>query len=340
MTVGEKAKQQLAERKNGGSNGNGAQVPATFQGMKSSQIKAWLEKFRGQIEAGIPKHMTADRAIQVATTLINRTPGLQKCSFESIIGVWLTASQLGLELTPQLGLAYAVPFWNKKTKRNEAQFIIGYRGMLALARRSGEVETAYAFEVYENDDFSYSLGLDPDIQHTPATGDRGMMTHVYAVMKYKGGGHNFVVMSRDDVDKIRKRSQAGDSDYSPWNTDYEAMARKTAIRQLFKYAPTSTEILTAMAADGGVASERAVSETGEIDLNEIEQTEAEVVEDEAPGTTETTNVTRESLTDLIDAADEKDLTADEKKLIGAFLDDTLPEPQWADLAHRLSSKVK
>lgn len=252
-----------------------------LKGQKSSSVAATFGLFRDQIAAALPKHMTPERMIQVVTTLVNRTPAIAECTFESIVGAMLTCSQLGLEPTPQLGLAYFVPFNNKGKK--EVQFILGYRGMLALARRSGEILTTYAEVVYENDEFQYELGLDPKMTHRPAEGDRGGMTHVYAVTKYVNGGYNFIVMTKAEVEKIRKRSKASGSSFSPWSNadDYPAMAKKTAIRQLFKYAPTSTEHLAvANAVDGAVIDKAAFSSDGHIDLMEVPEADYSETDDD------------------------------------------------------------
>lgn len=264
MTVADKAKQALAKSGNGNAP---VKAPATLTGMKSNQVQDLLEAYKLQIANAIPKHLTPERVIQVATTLIVRNPDIAACTTASLIGAVMASSMLGFEPIPQLGSVYFVPFNNKG--RKEVQFIIGYRGMIQLARRSGEVETIYAEAVFENDSFSYTLGLNPDIKHDPATGNRGAMTHVYAVMKYKEGGFNFIVMSRADVDKIRSRSQASKSSFSPWNSDYEQMAKKTVIRQLFKYAPISVELQKNVITDGAVIDPNTIKD-GTLPVEEME----------------------------------------------------------------------
>jgi recombination protein RecT len=157
---------------------------------------------------------------------------------------------MGLEPGGALGHCYLLPFGNGKAKdgRPNAQLIIGYRGMIDLARRSGQIVSICAYTVHEKDHFVWRLGLDPDIEHVPSPeADRGPMTYVYAVAKLKGGGVQFEVMSRAEVEKVRKQSKAGSS--GPWVTHFDEMAKKTVIRRLFKYLPVSIEAARAVEVD-------------------------------------------------------------------------------------------
>jgi recombination protein RecT len=223
----------------------GAKAPATIQGLLTDP------KFKAQMALAMPKHMTADRLARIALTEIRKTPALAQCNQASFLGAIMQCAQLGLELGGALGHAYLLPYGQTAT------FILGYRGMIDLARRSGQMVSLTANVVYENDDFKYQLGLHPDVHHIPAETERGAMTHVYAVANLKGGGVQFEVMSKYDVDKIRAGSKAGKS--GPWVSYYEEMAKKTVIRRLFKYLPVSIEMSRAVGldeqADAGVAQD-------------------------------------------------------------------------------------
>ncbi|MEQ1053630.1 recombinase RecT, partial [Pseudomonas aeruginosa] len=153
-------------------------------------------KIKGQIALALPKHMTADRLARIALTEIRKVPALAKCNQESFLGAVMQCAQLGLEPGNALGHAYLLPFGNGKAKDglSNVQLIIGYRGMIDLARRSGQIVSLTARTVHQNDQFSYRYGLDEDVQHVPGEGERGVMTHVYAVAKLKDGGVQFEVM--------------------------------------------------------------------------------------------------------------------------------------------------
>lgn len=191
-----------------------------------------IERMKPEIARALPKHLNPDRMARIATTVLKQTPALARCTPESFLGALMTASQLGLEPGP-LGEAYLVPYGNTAT------FIPGYRGLIKLAWQSDQLSDIWAEIVYANDEFSYDLGLNRDLTHKPAKADRGESTHVYAAARLKSGGTPFVVMTVDEVEAIRDRSKAKSN--GPWVTDWAAMAKKTAVKQLSKWLPMSTE---------------------------------------------------------------------------------------------------
>lgn len=238
-----------------------AQAPKDIASLMSSQ------KVKQQMALAMPKHMTADRMMRIALTEIRKVPALGKCNIESFMGSIMQCAQLGLEPGSALGHAYLLPFGSGKAAdgKPNCQLIIGYRGMIDLARRSGQIVSLTARTVYENDDFSYEFGLEETMKHKPAENDRGKITHVYAVAKLKGGGIQFDVMSKTDVDKVKAGSKAGNN--GPWITHYDEMAKKTVIRRLFKYLPVSIEIQQAVTlderAEAGIDQDNAAALTGE-----------------------------------------------------------------------------
>jgi recombination protein RecT len=197
-------------------------------------IRRYLEQMAPEIQRALPKHLDADRLARIAMTTIRQTPELLDCNIQSLLAAVMQSAQLGLEPNI-LGQAYIIPYGK------EAQFIIGYRGMIDLARRSGHIESIYAHPVYDQDDFDYEYGLDPKLRHKPAIGDRGQFIGAYGVAKFKDGGYHFEFMPKSEIDKRRARSAAKSS--GPWVTDYEEMACKTVIRHMFKYLPISIEIM-------------------------------------------------------------------------------------------------
>jgi recombination protein RecT len=204
-----------------------------------------IEQLRPQIERALPNTMSADRFARIVLTTLRTSPNLAKCNPHSLMAACMLSAQLGLEPGP-LGHAYFVPFGKEVT------FIIGYRGMLDLARRSGEISSIEAREVCANDKFDYAFGLEPKLTHVPATGQRGEPTHYYGIAKFADGSYYFEVLSKEDVDGYRKRSRA--SNGGPWVTDYSAMARKTVIRRMAPYLPLTPEAARAVASDEGVVT--------------------------------------------------------------------------------------
>ncbi|PVX77207.1 recombinase RecT [Paraburkholderia unamae] len=213
-------------------------------------FRNFLEKQKAQLAAALPKHMSPDRMIRLACTEFAKNPTLQKCDAISVFGSIIQASQLGLEIGV-LGQAYLVPYRNNKKNTMEAQFIPGYKGLIALARRSGEVTSIETNIVYEHDTFKLTLGVDSNLVHEPyLDGDRGKARLVYGVAKFKDGGHHLEWMSISDVEKVRARSKASGS--GPWVTDYEQMVRKTLIRRMANYLPMSIELNNALQVDEAV----------------------------------------------------------------------------------------
>lgn len=208
------------------------------------------EVIKGQIKLALPRHLKPERMLRVLTTEIRKIPKLLDCTIPSILGSLIQCSQLGLEPGGVLGQAYLIPYHNKKANKMECQFIIGYKGMLDLAYRSGKISSIRVNAVYTNDEFEYSDGLEIVLRHVPAKMERGDFIGAYAIAKFSNcavGDSSVVVMYKNEVDKIRDRSKP--RDYSPWFTDYEEMAKKTVLRRLFKYLPISIEINNAVILD-------------------------------------------------------------------------------------------
>ena len=219
-----------------------ANLPAT---QKANTIRSLFEQraVKQQLSLAVPRHLTVDRLLRVAMTSIQRTPKLLDCTQKSLLSCVMTCAQLGLEPDAFLGQAYLVPFKNKGVL--EAQLIPGYRGYIALARRSGEVQSVSAQVVYENDEFVLQYGLEDILKHVPAEGDRGQAKGAYVVFRYKDGSYSFDYMSTEDIEKIRSRSMAKDN--GPWVTDWAEMAKKTVIKRHAKLAPLSVEFQQASA---------------------------------------------------------------------------------------------
>lgn len=284
MATNDSLKKQLAKRNGNGDNNKPVSPVQT--------IAAYLKKMAPEIEKALPKHMNAERLTRIALTLIRTNPALLECTVPSLMGAVMQAAQLGLE-PGLIGHCYFVPFNSKKKDANgneywekEVQFIIGYKGMIDLARRSGNIQSIYAHAVYEKDEFDFELGLHPKLTHKPSIEeDRGAFIGAYAVAHFKDGGYQFEFMPKSEIDKRRDRSPSAKKEYSPWHTDYEEMAKKTVIRHMWKYLPISIEIQQQAAQD----------ETVRRDINaEPESVYDNVVEitpefDELPENTQPTN---------------------------------------------------
>jgi recombination protein RecT len=209
---------------------------------KYENIRTLLEKAKPQIALALPKHLSADRMLRISMTSIRRTPALLSCTRQSLAGAIIQAAQLGLEPDGVLGHAYLVPY------KDVCTLIVGYKGLIDLARRSGQLSTIFARVVYSNDQFEYAYGLTERLEHIPSNAkDPGEMKFAYAVATLKDGSRQFECMSKREIEAIRDRSPAGKS--GPWVTDTAEMWKKTVLRRLCKMLPASVEMARAVALD-------------------------------------------------------------------------------------------
>lgn len=211
-------------------------------------MQQYIKSMEGEIAKALPSVITPERFTRIVLSAISVNPKLGSCTPASFLGAMMTSAQLGLEVNTPLGQAYVLPYNNKGTL--EAQFQLGYKGLIDLAYRSGEVEVIQAHVVYANDEFTCEYGLEPKLTHKPADTNRGDPIKVYAVFKTKSGGYGFEVMSMEDVRKhAEKYSKAYGSSYSPWKTNFEEMAKKTVLKRVLKYAPLKSDFVKAAVQD-------------------------------------------------------------------------------------------
>jgi recombination protein RecT len=200
------------------------------RGQKDIQALLNSEQFKRAVGAALPKHLTPDRFVRLSLTALMRTPKLRECTQESLFKCLLDLSMLGLE--PDGRRAHLIPYGN------ECTLIIDYKGIVELVRRSGDVSYIHADVVYEKDEFDYTFGTGSMLKHKPNMEDRGArVIGAYSFVKLRDGSEDFIVMSKGDIDKVRKRSRAATN--GPWVTDWDEMAKKTVFRRHSKWLPLS-----------------------------------------------------------------------------------------------------
>lgn len=195
------------------------------------------DMFKRQLALALPKHMTPDRFARVALTALTRNPKLLDCTRESLLRCLMDCSALGIE--PNGRDAHLIPY------KTECTLIIDYKGLIALARRSGEVALIWAELVKEGDSFDWKNGV---VTHgIDWRRDRGQSQAVYSYVKFKDGSEDWNVMTLAEVESVRKRSRSKDA--GPWVSDYDEMAKKTAIRRHSKRLTLSPEFADALDKD-------------------------------------------------------------------------------------------
>lgn len=252
---------------------------------KADSVRKALERMRPKMAQALPKHLTPERLLRVTMSALQANPKLLDCDRTSLFAAVLTAAQLGLEPDGVLGHAYLVPF-RVANGPPKVQFIPGYKGLLTLARNSGDIQTIQAHEVCKGDDFHYAYGLKEDLHHVVSDDvERSWenVTHFYAYATFKDGGHIFEVMTRAQVEAIRDNSQgykafkAGSIKTNPWDPSQPSsiqMGRKTAIRRIANYLPLQVQKAAAIDAAYEVGKHARTDEYGEV-IIDGESTEIE-----------------------------------------------------------------
>lgn len=216
-------------------------APQEKKPTKAMTLAHSLESYRHEIMRALPRHVSPDRMLRMALTSARKNPELLNCDQTSFLGAVVQAAQLGLEPDTVLGQCYLIPFNNNKTGKKEVNFMPGYRGYMDLIYRVPKHPILTPVVVHEGDEFDYERGLTPKLFHKPMPHDaRPKLTHVYCVASFPDGRKEFDIMTRQEIEERRARSKA--LKFSPWNTDYDAMAMKSVIRRMSKFLPMSAEI--------------------------------------------------------------------------------------------------
>jgi len=273
-----------------------ARTAGTLAGLSRKQVQDALMPLLPSLASSLPKHLTGERMFQMMVTVIDQNPAIKDCELSSIVGCVMQASILGFKPVSNLGQVYFIPYNDRQSGKKFLQMQIGYRGYIDLARRSGQIKMLYAEVVREGDKFEYELGLEPKLIHVPQGDDTKLMTHVYAVAHYTDGGYNFIVLSKREVEKLRTRNpMQRNSINGAWVTDYEAMAKAKAIKQLSKYMPLSDDMFTAVTSDESIVK---VDDAGETEQFYPDATEYayEMVDEKLEVNTETGEVSPAAVT--------------------------------------------
>lgn len=213
---------------------------------RNQLVDALVANMTPQLARALPKHVDSERFARIALTAIKSTPKLAECLDSAhgkltLLGALMQSAQLGLE-PGVLGSCWILPFRDKGLMT--AQFILGYRGMIDLARRSGNIRTIYAHEVCANDDFQFSFGVGGTLTHRPClVGERGPTIGYYSFAELTDGAYQYDFMTIADVHRIRDTySKSSKNPSSPWQTEPDEMGKKTVLRRFFKALPVSVEM--------------------------------------------------------------------------------------------------
>ncbi len=283
---------------------------------EQDNVYALLKTKVEAIKSVLPDHISVRKMMRLTHQAVVLKPKLARCDQLSLINAVIEASALGLEIGTQ---AHLLPF------KGIVKLIPDYKGLVELAYRSPAVASVTAHPVYENERFEYWYGLNSDIQHNPAKGqNRGKLIAAYAIVKFVKGGYDFEVVEKVDAMASKARSEAKDSEYSPWNTtDVWTMWVKTALKRLLKRVPKNPELQKAIVLDSKQSQE--LNHVIEADFKTVapkepEQPEAEKPEAEKPKTGKGPKSTPERIDDELKIVKNYNVTKDmfPKELIKAI----------------------
>lgn len=206
-------------------------------------LKTDIAKMEPEFKKALPDYIPSARFVRTAQTAIAFTRNIEKVkNTASLMAACTKAAQDGLILDGREA-ALVVDY------NGDVQYRPMMRGLLKLAHNSGEIKSLVVETVRDNDVFDYSptRAEEPIIHKIDLKSVRGEIYAVYAKAELKGGGIVFEVMTLEDVNRIRDRSdawkayKAGKIKSTPWHTDWSEMARKTVFRRLSKYLPSSSD---------------------------------------------------------------------------------------------------
>lgn len=189
-------------------------------------------------------------------TAVSQNPQLAQCDQASILSAGLTGASLGLQCNQTLGQFYMLPFNDKKNNRMVAQFVLGYKGLLQLAIRSGYYERINVVPIKEGEYVSYNplteefkakIIIDDMIREKTAT------IGYYAMFKYSNGFTKTLYWSKEKMENhalTYSKGYAAKKGYTFWEKDFDAMAQKTMLRQILsKWGILSVELQKALIND-------------------------------------------------------------------------------------------
>ncbi len=241
-------------------------------------VKSLIERQTTAMAAVLPSDVNSERFGRLVLTACKATPELTDCfktdqGQTSVLFAAMEAAALGLEPNTPTQECWILP--RKADGIQQAELQIGYRGLLKLARRSGQIKTIYANVVREGDHFEWFYGLEADhLEHKPKPGNEGPLQYAYSVVRFVNGGYNFIVLDGAEIASRRAKSASAKSQYSPWNLWEAAMWRKSAIRALMPYVELSPELARAVENDGQPLqydTEAEVITTAELGPGELEE---------------------------------------------------------------------
>ena len=215
----------------------------------SKKVKEYLTNPKLGLTERIQQAMTPQKAEIFKTSLlntVNSTTLWEKVNPLSIIQSALISTTLDLPINQNLGFAYLIPYGTN------AQFQIGYKGLIQLAQRTGQYQTISASEVREGQIKSYDPLKGIEFDWTVTDGE---IIGYVAYFRLVNGFEKYHYMSNKDI-QVHGKKYSKTFTNGPWKTDFDAMAKKTVLKQLIsKFGIMSVEMQDAVVKDQAIVNE-------------------------------------------------------------------------------------
>jgi len=240
---------------------------------KSDNLRGYIERNQSEIAKALPDYVGKDRFFKLLVTELVRNPDIAQCEPASVIESIYQCARLGLSPGPSpIGKIHLIRFGSQCTT------IIDYKGLIDLAKRSGRCKDIRAYVVYENEieggRFVHKASNTPNppmLFHEPIDfGERGNPVGAYAIAYFDDRDPTWQILSIKDIEKARSSSRGSSSSKSPWNTHWEEMAKKTAIRRLCKFLDLSDEMSDQLAKEDAVTYQTGTTTVTPITVAAIE----------------------------------------------------------------------
>lgn len=225
-------------------------------GQRPATLHEQLEALVPAVERATGRRDLAERIVRIGLTEVRKTPQLAQCTPQSIMGAIMQSAQLRLDPGAALGHCWLVPMRNKGVM--ECEWWLGYKGIVELAHRSGQLSGITADVVREGDRFEAVRGTNGRLVHEvdwrATTADRGPVYAAYAHARLLNGGEAWEVLTLEEIERRRGLSRGSDRASSPWVQWFDRMASKSAVHALGKWLPACPDYADGVVADGRVVS--------------------------------------------------------------------------------------
>lgn len=250
MATAASLKNQLAKKGTGNSLSIGNTVKVL---MENPSIK---KRFEGVLKEKAPQYMSS------IVNLVNSDTNLQKCDGMSVIASCMVAATMDLPVDKNLGYAWVVPYGNR------AQFQMGYKGYIQLALRTGQYKSINVVEIREGELVSWNP-LTEEIEVDFSKRESDAVIGYAGYFKLINGFEKTVFWTKKEINNhANKFSKTINSKNSVWKSNFDAMAKKTVLRNLLsKWGILSIEMQKAYTADEGLINKEFMDDVENVQAN-------------------------------------------------------------------------